>query len=285
VMEAGGFSKAAARLGVAPAKVSVEVARLETRLGTALFTRTTRRVVPTEAGQALHDTCGPLLLQLRAAVENVNAATTVLTGALRITAPTDLGYQSVAPAVARFAALHPELAIDLRTGDRVADLVEEGIDVAIRMGALRDSSLRAVRLGDFQQYLVAAPAYLERAGVPATPEEISRFDWVALTRLRTPLKWTLTATDGTTCTIALRTRLRTDSAGALRVLVREGAGLTIMDHYSVQHDLATGALVRLLPAWSAPHGGIFAVFPPGRHVARKVHAFVAFYRDWLQRAM
>ncbi len=283
VIEAGGFSKAAQRLGVAPAKVSLEVARLETRLGAALFTRTTRRVVPTEAGQALHDSCAPLLLQLRAAVDDVHSSATELTGSLRITAPTDLGAQSVAPALASFAALHPALAIDLRTGDRIADLVGEGIDVAIRMGWLRDSSQRAVKLAEFDQYMVAAPAYLRRVGMPETPDELAALEWIALTRLPAPLTWKLTAPDGTAHTLQLRARLRTDSADALRAMVKHGAGVTILHQYAVQSDLRSGDLVQLLPGWTLPTGGTYAVFPPGRHVPRKVHAFVAFYREWLEK--
>jgi DNA-binding transcriptional LysR family regulator len=283
VVEAGGFSKAAQRLGVAPAKVSVEVARLEAQLGAALFTRTTRRVVPTDAGQDLYERCAPLLAQLRSAMEDMHAATATLTGTLRITAPTDLGAQSVAPALARFASLHPALSLDLRTGDRIADLVAEGIDVAIRMGWLRDSSLRAVKLGEFAQYAVASPAYLASRREPRTPEELAALDWVALTRLPSPTKWTFTSPRGEARTVQMRGRMRTDSASALRALVLQGAGVSVMDQYSAQPGIADGSLVRLLPGWSLPAGGTYAVFPPGRHVARKAHAFVAFYRVWLSR--
>mgnify|MGYP006149033687 CR=1 FL=1 len=187
---------AAGRLGVAPAKVSVEVARLESQLGVALFTRTTRRVAPTEAGHALHARCAPLLRQLQAAIETVHAPTAALTGSLRITAPIDLGSQSVAPALSRFAALHPDLAIDLRSADRIADLVAEGIDVAIRMGWLRDSSNRAVKLGAFEQYVVASPAYLARHRIPQDPEDLESFDWIALTLLPAPFTWTFSSAAG-----------------------------------------------------------------------------------------
>jgi len=284
VADTGGFSKAALRLGVAPAKVSLEVARLETRLGTTLFTRTTRRVVPTEAGRALHEECAPLLLQLRAAIDDVHASAAALTGSLRVTAPTDFGAHFVAPALARFAALHPALAVELQTGDRIADLVGEGIDIAIRMGWLRDSSLRAVKLGGFGQYAVASPRYLAQAGTPGTPEELAALDWIALTRLPAPLKWTFAGPAGASRTVQMRARIRTDSAGALRALVLEGAGVSILDEYSVRHDLASGALIRLLPEWTLPAGGTYAVFPPGRHVSRKVRAFVEFYQAWLAEA-
>ncbi|GGY52778.1 LysR family transcriptional regulator [Pseudoduganella albidiflava] len=281
VVETGGFSKAALRLGVAPAKVSLEVARLEARLGTALLTRTTRRVVPTVAGQALHEECAPLLRQLRSAVDEVHAAAATLTGSLRVTAPTDFGAHFVAPALARFAALHPALAIELQTGDRIADLVGEGIDIAIRMGWLRDSTLRAVKLADFGQYAVAAPSYLARAGTPRTPQELAALDWIALTRLPAPLKWTFAGPGGASETVQMRARIRTDSAGALRALVLDGAGVSILDEYSVRRDLASGALVRLLPGWTLPSGGTFAVFPPGRHVSRRVRAFAEHFQAWL----
>jgi DNA-binding transcriptional LysR family regulator len=285
VVDAGGFSKAALRLGVAPAKVSLEVARLEARLGTTLFTRTTRRVVPTEAGRALHEECAPLLRQLHAAVEEVHGAGPALAGSLRVTAPTDFGAHFVAPALARFAVLHPALAIELQAGDRIADLVGEGIDVAIRMGWLRDSSLRAIKLGDFDQYAVASPAYLARAGTPRSPDDLAALEWIAMTRLPAPLTWRFAGNDGADRTVQLRARIRTDSVGALRALVLEGAGASILDQYSVQRDLASGALVRLLPEWALPSGGTYAVFPPGRHVSRKARAFVDFYQAWLADSM
>ncbi|WEF33346.1 LysR family transcriptional regulator [Pseudoduganella chitinolytica] len=282
VVEAGGFSAAAQRLGVAPAKVSVEVARLESRLGVALFARTTRRVVPTEAGEALHARCAPLLQELRTAIDTVHAPTAALTGNLRVTAPIDLSSGSVAPALSRFAQSHPALSIDLRSADGIADLVAEGIDVAIRMGWLRDSSLRAVKLGEFEQYIVASPDYLARVGMPQVPDDLAALDWIAMTRLPTPLTWQLAGPDGETRTVQTRARLKADSSGALRALLLGGAGISILHQYAVQDDLRTGRLVRVLPQWSAPRGGTWAVVPPGRHLARNAQAFIAFYREHLR---
>lgn len=282
VVETGGFSAAAQRLGVAPAKVSVEVARLESQLGVALFARTTRRVVPTEAGLALHSQCAPLLQGLRTAIDTVHAPSAALTGSLRITAPIDLGSQSVAPALSRFAALHPDLAIDLRSADRIVDLVAEGIDVAIRMGWLKDSSLRAVKLGEFDQYIVAAPGYLRRVGTPREPEDLAGVEWIAMTRLPTPLTWQLTGPDGSVRTVQTRARMKVDSSGALRAMLVDGTGISMLHQYSVEEDLRTGRLVRVLPEWSAPRGGTWAVLPPGRHPGRNAQAFIEFYRGYLQ---
>lgn len=284
VVEAGGFTAAAERLGVAPAKISVEIGRLESQLGATLFTRTTRKVTLTEAGEALHAEAWPLLQQLLTAVENIQSPQTELTGTLRIASPVDHVVQSLAPALVQFAAAHPKLHVDLRASDRVSDLVEEGIDIAIRMGWLRDSSMRAIKLGKFSQYVVASPAYLRRVKRPRTPEDLAELDWIALTLLPTPLTWTFTSKEGATQAIQVRSRIKTDSPGALRSIIRHGAGVTVLDQYSAQPDIQSGQLVRLLPDWSLSAGGIYAVFPPGRHVQRKVHAFIAFYQAYLQQA-
>jgi len=284
VAEAGSFTAAAERLGTAKARVSIQVSRLEAQLGAMLFSRTTRRVALTDAGRQLHEECKPLLLGLRDALDQVGQENGKdgLTGVLRVTTSVDHAVQSLAPALAAFAGLHPLLQIDLRTGDRVADLVGEGIDLAIRLGWLRDSSLRAVKLGEFEQLLVASPAYLERAGRPKRPEDLARHDWVALTLLPTPLTWKFTRR-GDTRTVQVKSRMRVDAPGALRVMLGGGAGISVLDQYSVEADLKGGRLVRLLPDWSLPRAGIHAVYPPGRHVAPKVRAFIDFYRDWLRQ--
>jgi DNA-binding transcriptional LysR family regulator len=147
------------------------------------------------------------------------------------------------------------------------------------MGWLRDSTLRAVRLTDFEQYAVAAPAYLQRAGVPKKPEDLANHDWVALTLLPTPLTWRFTARNGQGRSVRMNARLQTDSATALRALLLNGAGISVMDRLSVQVDIEQGRLQRLLPDWKLPSGGVFAVFPPGRHISAAARAFVEFYRD------
>ncbi|RJG08295.1 LysR family transcriptional regulator, partial [Massilia cavernae] len=240
VAEAGSFTAGAERLGVAPAKVSLEIARLESQLGVALFTRTTRKVVLTEAGHALREDSLPLLQRLLASVANLQTADAELTGSLRIAAPVDHAVQLLSPALARFAAMHPRLHVDLRTSDRVSDLVGEGLDVAIRMGWLRDSSMRAVRLGGFDQYVVTSPAYLKTIEPPRMPEDLASLEWIALSLMRTPLTWPFTSDGQAPQTVHMKSRIRVDSPGALGALIRAGAGITIMEQYSVREDLASG---------------------------------------------
>lgn len=279
VAEAGGFTAAAERLGSTKARVSLEISRLETQLGSMLFSRTTRRVTLTEAGEAVYARCVPLLRDAQEVLAEVGeGGGGELSGTLRLTASADHASQSLAAVVAAFSARHPRLQIELRTSDRVVDLVKEGLDLGLRMGWLRDSTLRASKLGDFEQYLVTSPAYLERHPAPQTPEELADHTWVALTLLPTPLTWTFTRDDGETRTLRMNAPLRTDSAGTLRALLRHGAGVSVLDQLSAEASIARGELVRLLPEWRLPSGGIYAVHPPGRHVPAKVRAFIDFYK-------
>ena len=278
VAECGGFTAAAERLGVSKARVSLDVQRLERALGAALFTRTTRRVRLTDAGQQLLDDTAPLLSGLHEAVARTHRSAGEIGGSLRIAMAVDHAAQHGAAAVADFALLHPALRITLHASDRVSDMLAEGIDLSFRMGWLRDSALRATRLGDFEQYVVAAPAYLQRAGVPKRPEDLAHHAWVALTLLPTPLTWAFTARNGHTRSVRMAARVQTDSATALRALLLAGAGVSVMDRLSVQPDLAQGRLQRLLPDWRMPSGGLFAVYPPGRHLSPAARAFVEFYR-------
>ena len=278
VVEAGGFTAAAERLGVTKAKVSVEVRRLEAALGVSLLTRTTRRVVPTDAGRRLHQACAPLLTELLEAMAQVSGAQGAIAGTLKIAAPVDHTAQFLAGVAAEFARLHPRLRINLCASDHIVDMVAEGIDLSIRFGWLRDSSQRAVKLGEFEQCVVAAPGYLQVHGMPTEPQDLSRHEWVALTLLPSPLTWTFTSPAGVAETVRLASRLQTDSPAALRALVIGGAGLAVMEMLSIAEELQRGRLQRVLPGWSLPQGGIDAVYPPGRHLPAGVRAFVEFYR-------
>jgi len=285
VAETASFTAAAARLGVATAKVSVEINRLESRLGLTLFSRTTRRVALSDAGQALYEECRPLLHGLEEALERAGSGQDQLTGTLRISTTVDHASLSLAPALAVFARRHPQLGIDLRTGDRVIDLVEEGIDLTIRLGWLRDSSHRALKLVDFDQYVVASPGYLRDAAAPASPQDLAQLDWIALTLMPAPLTWQFTQAGGATHTVHFRSRLRVDSPGAMRALIESGAGISVVDQFSAAEGIRSGRLVRLLPDWSLPRAGIHAVYPSGRQVPPRVRSFLDFYRDYLAGAV
>lgn len=281
VVESGSFTKAADRLGVAKAKVSVQIARLEQQLGVALFTRTTRQVLLTDAGRGLHADCQPLLRALEEALAQAGSEQGELSGMLRLSTSVNYAAESVAPAVAQFASLHPALKVDLRTDDRIVDMMADGIDLSFRMGWLRDSSQRAVKMGQFRQFVVASPAYLRQHGRPKTPAQLAGHAWIALSLMPTPHTWKFEHPEHGAETVHVKSRIQVDSPGALLSLVVAGAGISVLEENSVRQALASGELVRLLQAWSLPAGGIYAVLPPGRHVAPKVRAFIDFYRAFL----
>ena len=283
VAEQEGFTAAAEQLGATKARVSLVVSRLEKQVGQTLFARTTRRVALTSAGRALYEQCVPHLRSVQEMLASLGDERS-LAGELRIAAPLDYAAQNASHAVAAFAALHPGLAIELRTSDRVVDLLQERIDVALRLGWLRDSTLRATRLGEFEQYVVAAPSYLQRAGRIAKPEDLASHEWVALTLLPSPLTWKFTSARGRSRTVRMTSRLRADSVAAMRGLLLAGAGVSILDEFSAAESLRSGALVRLLPQWQLRRGGIHAVYPPGRFVPAKARAFAEFYKDWLAKS-
>lgn len=284
VVAAGSFTAAAERMGKTKAGISAQVSRLESRLGISLFARTTRQMRLTPAGEALHRDAAPILQQLTAALSAAGKEQTGLAGTLRIAAPVDHMVQSLAPALAEFAQMHPGLQFELHTGDRVVDLVSEGIDVAIRGGTLRDSSLRAIKLGEFEQHLVASPAYLKLHGTPKNPAELNQHQWIAFTLLRSPLTWSFVRGKETQL-VRMNARLRVDSSAALRSLLISGAGISLLDNNSIAEAVRSGQLVRVLTDWSVPKGGYYAVLPPGRHVPPNVRAFIDFYREYMQRGV
>lgn len=281
VADAGSFTSAADLLGVGRPMVSLHVARLEKSLGVRLFDRTTRHVALTDAGSRLLERSAPLLRALLEVADAEGAAAPDLQGRLRISAPVDHAAQVLAPVLVEFSRLHPRLEIELRASDKVGDLVTEGIDVAFRLGWLRNSSLRASKLGDFEQGLVAAPGYLDAAGVPSHPDDLVHHAWVALTLLRSALTWQFRGPKGHEATVRMKALLRTDSPLVLRALLMTGAGISAMALLHVQRELHTGELVRVLPKWALPPGGVFAVFPPGSHIPARSQALVDFVRQQL----
>jgi DNA-binding transcriptional LysR family regulator len=284
VAEAGGFTAAAQRLDIGKTLLSQQVAKLEAELGGALFTRTTRRVELTDAGRRLYDESSPLLRELGAAVAGFGDASVRPSGTLRITAPTDYAATVVGPALAGFHRLHPQLQIELIATDDVLDLVGERIDLAVRSGWLRDSSLRAVKLGEFTQVVLAAPAYLAEAGTPRRPEQLATHRWIALRLLRTPLTWRFTHRTGRACSVRVRAGLSANSPQALLGLLRGGAGISVMTDFGAAADLHSGTLQRVLHDWNLPSGGIHLVYPATRQPPGKVRHFIDFFREYLQRS-
>ncbi|MBI3527033.1 MAG: LysR family transcriptional regulator [Betaproteobacteria bacterium] len=283
VVESGSFTAAAEKLGLTKAMVSQHVSRLEKELGIGLLTRTTRKVTPTETGAVFYADCAQVLQELEAAIARVGGGSEVPSGTLRLTTAEDYGSAVVVPALAAFMHRFPEVKVEFVATDQVVDLVAGRFDLAIRTGWLRDSSLRAARLGGFDQVVAAAPAYLKKFGTPKRPEDLAKHLWIALTLLCGALTWTFSAKDGKTQTVRVSSTVSTNSTASLRAFMREGVGVSILPQYMLDADIRAGRLVRLLAGWSLPQGGVHAVYPNARYTSAKVRAFLDFFRAYLAR--
>lgn len=283
VVDTGSFS-AAARLGnVGQPAVSKMIAQLEDRLGVRLVTRTTRGLSPTEAGQRFYERARRAIEEADEAEIAARGAGRGLTGRLRISAATTFARLHVVPSLPRFLEEHPELDLELIMDDRVVDMVEEGIDVALRMGTLPDSSATARKLAAGRRLLAATPAYLARAGTPASPAEVAGHQAVVYTRYEAST-WTFRNASGAEASVAVGGRLRVTAAEGLRAAVLADMGLAVASEWMFTRELASGAVVPVLEDWALPPLDLWALFPSGRLASAKARAFADYVAGVLREA-
>ena len=274
----GSLTAAAQADGVAPAVIGRRIAGLEQRLGVKLLLRTTRRITLTHEGSAFLEACQRLLADLANAEASVSAGGVKASGHLRITAPAGFGRRHVAPLVPAFIERHPEVSVSLNLADRVVDIVNEGVDCAVRVGDLPDSSLVSVRLADNRRQCVAAPAYLARAGTPEHPAELERHECLTLSSDGSQTRgWAFTI-DGETTFLRPRGRLDCSDGQVLHDWCRAGLGIAWRSTWEVEADIAVGALVSLLDEFRAPPNGIYAVFAQRKHLALRVRLWIDFLK-------
>jgi DNA-binding transcriptional LysR family regulator len=273
VVDAGSFTRAAERLGITKAVVSQQVARLEREVGTTLLIRTTRRVHPTEAGRTFHARCLKILQQAEDAFDELAQAAAEPTGTLRIAAPNDYGTSAVVPVVAAFSARYAACRVELTLGDETIDLASGGMDVAIRVGWLSDSSLQARRIGTFGQFMVCGAEFAGRFKA-GEPQDLAGLPFVANMALREPLLWQFSRGDDEHRAVRMQATIAIDATPAVLAAVRAGAGLSVLPDFLVRDELAAGRLVQILPEWQLPSGGIYTVYPAARFRPPKVTRFV-----------
>ena len=277
VVTSGSFAAAAQRLSMSPAMVTNHLQSLEERLGVRLLNRTTRKLSLTEAGRAYFDQCGLILAQIEAADSSVAELNSTPRGTLRLNAANVLSY-SMAPLVGDFCAAYPDITVKLTTTDRMVDLVEDGIDVAIRFNQPPDSSVIVRRLGHFRVVLYAAPAYLEQHGAPRHPSELAQHNCIAymhpgfdeLTR-----EWTLKSSAGDV-TVSISGNLHTNSVETLMAAAFDGRGVVMALSYVADAAARSGRLVRVLPDYHLGEFPIIALYPHRQHVPAKVRSFIDF---------
>ena len=273
VVETGSFTAAAQRLKLSKSAVSAHVQRLEERLGIQLLHRTTRRVSTTEAGRAYHQYCVRILADAEAAEQAAGALHREPRGTLRISAPDAFGWMHVAPAVVSFRQRFPDIAIDLALEERHVNLVDEALDLAIRIGTLPDSPLVVRRLAPSRLLLCAAPGYLKCCGEPSSPQELSTHACLCFPPLWRDGHWRLVSRQREE-RVPVAGTIVTNSAEVLRAAALGQAGIALLPTWAVADDLRSGALVTVLPGWAPAPSVIHAVYPGNRRMSAKVRAFV-----------
>lgn len=273
VVETGSFSGAARQLNVGQPAVSKTIAQMENRLQVSLLIRSTHGLAPTEAGQRFYERAKAAIQEADEAELAARGAGAGLAGCLRVSAATTFARLHVVPMLPLFLAEHPELEIDVILDDRVIDLVSEGIDLSLRMGALANSAAVARKLATSPLSVIATPAYLARAGEPKSPADLAEHESVVYSR--TASTWSFSRA-GSEISVAVRGRVRLSAAEGLRAAVLADMGLTIASDWMFAPELASGAVRRVLTGWSLPPIDLWAVFPNGRMASAKARAFAAF---------
>ena len=274
----GSLTAAAKADAVAPAVIGRRIDALEARLGVKLLVRTTRRITLTHEGSAYLEDCQRILADLASAEASVSEGGVKASGHLRVTAPAGFGRRHVAPLVPRFLAQHPEVSLSLNLSDRIVDIVNEGFDCAVRVGELPDSSLVSVRLADNRRLCVASPAYLQRAGVPATPADLMRHDCLTLSSEASQTRGWAFVVDGELVHQRPRGRLDCSDGQVLHDWCLAGLGIAWRSAWEVQGEVAAGRLHEVLATFAAPPNGIHAVFPHARHLPLRVRLWIDFLK-------
>ncbi|MDN2710825.1 LysR family transcriptional regulator [Janthinobacterium sp. SUN118] len=282
VVERDSFSKAALELNQSAAAISKQVRQLEERLGTLLLVRTTRRMSLSDSGRAYYLECCRLLDEIAALELATRGCAGKVAGRLRVNVPLSFGLKVLSPLLPVFMARHPEVKLELTLDDRLRDVVGEGYDVSLRIrAALADSSLVARRLGEVEQMICAAPAYLARRGTPRQALDLHGHDCLAYRLADSPGIWQLDGPEGVS-SIVLPVRFSADSSLLLADMLVAGVGVGALPSFVAAPLLASGALARVLPSHGMARRGVYALYPDGRHVPQKVRAFCDFLAEALQ---
>lgn len=280
VYDEGSFSALARRIGVKPSSVSRQISALEDDLGARLFNRTTRSLGLTEAGEVLLEYANRIVAEAAQAKEAVALLGAEPSGALRVTASTELAQGYIVPHVPAFLARYPKIRLSLSLGDRVANLTESGFDLAIRLGHLVDTSLVARRIATSYSMLCGSPEYFVRAGVPVHPEQLAEHDCLSFRTSSGSGKWRFDTPQGP-ISVRIQGRFSVNSGEALVSAALAGLGIVMLPHWLVGDAVQTGRLQTILEDFAQVPSStpIHAVFPHRRHVAPKVRAFIDFFAE------
>jgi len=289
IVETGSFSKGSADLGITQPTATKHVAALEARLGARLLNRNTRGVSVTEIGALYYDRCKAIQREIDAADNLAALLQGAVGGQLRISTSVAFGRRVVVPLALRFMREHPQVSVDLGFDDRYVNLVEQGVDVALRMGTLADSALGATRLGVNPWITAAAPDYLARRGTPLAPTDLSAHDCLVYSSVQGDDRWEFDRSGRGGTSVPVRGPLRSNNLSAVLAACRAGMGVAILPWYVARESVADGTIVPVLADHALPAQELHAVFPSPKLVPQKVRSFIDFLQrelegDWWMRA-
>ncbi len=279
VVQLGSFSAAARALNLTPSAISKQIGRLEDRLGTRLFNRTTRRLNLTEAGTGFYERCRQILADIEEAEQAVADLLSTPRGTLKLALPAAFGRLHIAPVLAEYLQRYPDMRIDLNLNDRLIDIMAEGMDLAIRIGDLSDSSLIARRLAPNRRVVCGAPEYFARTAIPEKPKDLLTHNCVVYTYRASRNDWHFSGPEGKE-TIHVTGNLEANSAEALQEAVLSGLGVGLLPMWLIGADLKAGRMLEVLTDFHFPDSAVYAVYPPGRHLSPKVRSFVDYLADY-----
>ncbi len=281
VAEHGGFTAAAKHLGISTALASKYVRLMEDKLGSQLFVRSTRHVHPTQAGVAYVERCKQILDQMDEMLDLAGEQTGKVSGHLRIAGPRIIGEELLAKCVQDFMSIHPNVTIDLRLEERKVDVISEGFDVAVRIGALEDSSLIAKKISDYSYHLCASKGYLERYGSPAVPLDIKDHLCILGSTI-SPNNQLEFIENGRRTNVAVNPRASVNAARPIRDMVLAGLGIGLCLQSTIEKDLAENKVSLVLEDFNAYHRDVYMLFPQHRHMSVRVRAFLDHATDFFR---
>jgi DNA-binding transcriptional LysR family regulator len=284
VVESGSFSTAAEKLGLSATATSRHVAELEAHLHTRLLNRTTRRVSLTESGRAFYERSVQLLADLEEAEQEALRAAVVPRGTIRLSASVNFGVRHLAPAIADFLAAHAEVRFDASLSDRIVDLVEEGFDLAIRIGAPGSQNVVARKLGETRLVPCASPGYLAAHGAPQTPEELARHNCLTYEYVTPRNLWRFRDPAGGERSVRVSGSLHSNNGELLAEAAARGAGIVFEPAFIVGPEVRAGRLVPLLQDFEPQATPLYAVYPSRKHLSAKVRLFVDFLIERFSQA-
>jgi DNA-binding transcriptional LysR family regulator len=276
VVETSSFTAASERLGLSKALVSKYVGEVESNLGIRLFNRTTRQLALTEAGRRYYQESVVLLEQYSALVDKVTGEQTKPQGLIRVSAPVTFGEMILAPLLPKFLQLYPDLTIELVLTNGAIDMLEEGIDLRLRIGGVDDSNMIARHLKTFPLILSASPSYIQQYGLPTTPQQIAEHNCIIDSNFRMGKQWPIISPQGKAETINVKSIVAVNSPQAVREVAIAGGGVAMTPDFIVEDAINEGRLIPILPDYTTLEFGLFAIYPHRKYVAKKVRCFIDF---------